>query len=67
MYSFIYQQVLNLVYKLPEDGTDVTKHAGVVKYLTFKRVCNSNMLFYKVYYLAAAFPELNHAQSMHIQ
>jgi hypothetical protein len=25
------------------------------------------MLFYKVYYLAAAFPELNHAQSMHIQ
>ena len=27
----VYQQVLNLVYKLPEHGTDVSKRAEIVK------------------------------------
>jgi len=35
MQSVIYQHVLNLVHELPEDGTDVTKHAGVEKTHTF--------------------------------
>ena len=29
--SAVYQQVLNLVYELPDDGTDVSKHAEIVK------------------------------------
>ena len=32
--------LLTRVYKLPEDGTEVTKHVGVVKYRTFMYVCN---------------------------
>jgi hypothetical protein len=28
------------MYELPEDGTDVPKHVGVVKDHTFKCVCN---------------------------
>jgi hypothetical protein len=34
-----YQQVLNLLYELPEDGTDMPKHVGVVKDHNFKCVC----------------------------
>ena len=36
----MYQQVLCLVYELPENGTDVPKHVGVVKGHTYKCVCN---------------------------
>jgi len=36
----IYQQILKLVYELPEDGTDVRKHAAEVKDYIFKRVSN---------------------------
>jgi hypothetical protein len=38
--SVTYQQVLNLMYKIPEDGTDVPKHLGGVKDYTFICVCN---------------------------
>ena len=34
-----YKIVLYLVYELPEDGTDVPKHVGVVTVRTVKRVC----------------------------
>jgi len=30
----------NLVYKLPEDGTDVPKYVGAVKHHAVKCVCN---------------------------
>ena len=29
-----------MVYELPEDGKEVAKHVGVVKYHTFMYVCN---------------------------
>jgi len=35
----MYQQVLSFVFELPEDGTDVPKHAAVVKDRTFRYVC----------------------------
>jgi len=34
------QQVLNLVYELPEDGTDMPKHVSVVRDHTFRYVSN---------------------------
>jgi hypothetical protein len=37
---FKFHQVLNLVYELSEDGTDMPKHVGELKYHIFKRVCN---------------------------
>jgi hypothetical protein len=39
MQSVTYQQVLNLVYEVPEDGTDMPKHVGVVKDNTFNCIC----------------------------
>jgi hypothetical protein len=35
----MYQQVLSFVHELPEDGTDVLKHAAVMKDRTFRYVC----------------------------
>ena len=35
---YIYQQVLNLVYRLPEDGSDVPKRVGAMKDHTLKCV-----------------------------
>jgi len=35
----MHHQVLSFVYELSEDGTDVPKHAAVVKDRTFRYVC----------------------------
>jgi len=40
IYSVIYQQVLNLVFKLPEDDADMPKHVEILKDCTSKFVCN---------------------------
>jgi len=40
MLSGIYQQYLNSVHEIPEDGTDVPKHVEVVKGYTFKYAYN---------------------------
>jgi hypothetical protein len=34
----------NLFCELPEDGTDVPKHVGIVKYYAFQYVCNLGIL-----------------------
>jgi hypothetical protein len=48
MQAAIYQKVLNLMYEIPVDDTDVPKHVGIVKDLTFKLVCNFALSwFYK--------------------
>lgn len=36
----IFYQVLNLVYEIPEAGTNMLKHVGNVKDHTFMYVCN---------------------------
>jgi len=38
--AYLYQQVLDAAYKLPEDGTDVPKPVDVAEDYTFKCVCN---------------------------
>jgi len=40
MRSVTYQQILNLVYELPGDGTKIPKHLGLVEDHTVQRVCN---------------------------
>jgi hypothetical protein len=42
----INQQVLNLVYELPEDSTDLSKHLSVVKDHTLMYVSNLYMKFF---------------------
>jgi hypothetical protein len=34
------ETVLNSVYEIPDDGTDVSKHVGVLKDHIFRIVCN---------------------------
>jgi hypothetical protein len=48
MYSIVFQQVLNLVYELPEDGTDVSKHVGVVKDYTDMFIICAFVWLYKL-------------------
>jgi len=41
-YNLLYiRKFSSLVYELPEDGTDVTNHVGVVKNQSFKYICRS--------------------------
>jgi hypothetical protein len=43
----MFKQVLNVVYELPEDGTDVLKHVGAVKDYTDVFVICAFVWFYK--------------------
>jgi len=40
MLTGIYQQFLNSVHEITEDGTAVPKHVEIVKGHTFKYICN---------------------------
>jgi hypothetical protein len=46
MQSVTYRQVLNLVYDLPEDDTDVPKHVGIVEDHTSKCVVACALSWY---------------------